>query len=252
MYFLVARSLSPTDPYFVSTTDQPADLVGQRFERGRGDTGDWTPVSESIIFALDVSRVPPQSQTTAPTSAARILRIEPEVRDIRLRPGDEILLAIRVYGRQNIRDDSLADERPVSWDTDGAGRFSGDTHGIVVAFRAPVVSGNYEIKATASGCYPKQSDETEVEAEARCTAVFTMRVLRDRGSVVETPEPRNPAGNIPVVIPGADGTQHAVFTPKEGGSAVGGSCTFEAPPGAVEDLEYIGIAAEETDAEHGS
>ena len=96
MYFLVARSLSPTDPYFVSTTDQPADLVGQRFERGRGDTGDWTPVSESIIFALDVSRVPPQSQTTAPTSAARILRIEPEVRDIRLRPGDEILLAIHV------------------------------------------------------------------------------------------------------------------------------------------------------------
>ena len=59
-----------------------------------------------------------------------------------------------------------------------------------------------------------------------------------------TPVPVNPAGQIPVVIPGGDGTQHSVFTPEEGGEAVSpdGSCTLNMPVGAVPNGEYVGAA----------
>ena len=59
-----------------------------------------------------------------------------------------------------------------------------------------------------------------------------------------TPVPVNPAGQIPVAIPGGDGTQHSVFTPEEGGEAVSpdGSCTLNVPVGAVPNGEYVGAA----------
>ena len=217
------------------------------------------------------------SSVTAPTTVERareqdirrreltrsqlIRRIEPEITEVRIRAGDEVRLAIEVYGRQNIRDDSLADDWPIDWfATNGAGSFEevkdGNSNGqpddIVVAYTAPDVPGRYTITAYASGCLDQQPDETEEDAEARCSATFSIRVLRAStvAPAVDVSEPRNPTGQIPMVIPGADGTQHAVFTPIEGGTVTSEICGFEAPRGAVHDSEYIGVAVETiTDAQ---
>ena len=92
--------------------------------------------------------------------------------------------------------------------------------------------------------------DTECNAKhGTCSAEFNIRVRRPRSidTTVDISEPVNPTGQIPIVIPGADGTQHAVFTPVEGGSVKSGSCTFEAPSGAINDNEFIGIAVQTTD-----
>ena len=106
--------------------------------------------------------------------------------------------------------------------------------------------------ASVHDCLGRRVGETDESVEARCSAEFSIRVLRSVRSVTTpTAVPVNPAGPIPVVIPGEDGTQHSVFTPEEGGEAesADGACTLRVPVGAVANGEYVGAAIAELEGD---
>ena len=165
--------------------------------------------------------------------------IQPNVTSITLSPSDSVRLSTNIFGQQDILDNSLAENLTFEWDLDGT-TIEGDGHEI--EFTLPESPGRYTVTATLP--------DTECNAKhGTCSAEFNIRVRRPRSidPAVDVSEPVNPAGQIPIVIPGADGTQHAVFTPVEGGSVKSRSCTFEAPSGAINDNEFIGIAVQTTD-----
>ena len=165
--------------------------------------------------------------------------IQPNVTSITISPSDTVRLSTNIFGQQDILDNSLAENLTFEWDLDGT-TIDGDGHEI--EFTAPESPGRYTVTATLP--------DTECNAKhGSCSVEFNIRVRRPRSvdPAVDVSEPVNPAGQIPIVIPGADGTQHAVFTPVEGGSVKSGSCTFEAPSGAINDNEFIGIAVQTTD-----
>ena len=188
------------------------------------------------FFALTAINPVLAGSAGAPKLASHI---QPNVTSITLSPSDTVRLSTNIFGQQDILDKSLAENLTFEWDLDGT-TIDGDGHEI--EFTAPESPGRYTVTATLP--------DTECNAKhGSCSAEFNIRVRRPRSvdPAVDVSEPVNPAGQIPIVIPGADGTQHAVFTPVEGGSVKSGSCTFEAPSGAINDNEFIGIAVQTTD-----
>ena len=205
------------------------------------------------VLDMTISEAPPEPPRII--GPASVLRVEPGIRSVSVRAGEEVQLSVEVYGRQDIRDDALVDGAPLTWSaSDGSFREAdvsernGLPDDVRVYYTAPDASGRYTVTASASDCLVRRDDESEEAAQARCNAIFDVRIVRPSRVDAEKPVPRNPEGPIPVVIPGPDGTQHGVFTPEDGGSISDEACSFSLPPGAVNDLEYIGVAVDSDQA----
>ena len=202
-----------------------------------------------------------------PTSDVRILRIESAIRGVHLRPGDPVRLSIQVYGRQDIRDDSLGDRSGITfeWDTidpnsDGPRNFgeireaptsnsqrptNGSPDDRRVLHIAPPEPGRYRIRAALDvgpECLSPREHETEQDAINRCTAVFEIIVKRGSADQPTPVPPRNPDGPIPPIIVDDQGTNYEVFTPEDGGEFTSGKCELKIPQGSVNNDEVIGIA----------
>ena len=275
-YFIVLQKTDtvapPIDP--AVTTSQAEDAGGGsgwqlsdvRLSRPADQTGPWTQAEVAghpELLMVDIGgfeRVPPATPTPPRPSFSKVLRIEPGVSSVALGGGGAVRLEIKVYGRQDLPDQSLAGSGDVTWRIEGEGTLvepdvpsrNGEVDDISVLYIAPDTAGRHTITASVHDCLGRRAGESDDEVEARCSAEFSIRVLRGvRPASAPTPVPVNPAGPIPVVIPGGDGTQHSVFTPEEGGEAesADGSCTLRVPVGAVPNGEYIGAANSTLDAE---
>ena len=172
-----------------------------------------------------------------------------------------MVLEIDVYGRQDILDPALAEGVAIEWSVDRGTEAlieadPPDRIGTSVVFVAPEIAGRYLVKAAIAdaSCLSARDEETERAAEIRCQAEFEITVLRRISRTVDpTRVPVNPAGAIPIVISGADGVQHAVFTPEDGGSATSPleECTLDVPSGSVQNREIIGAALDSTEVDAG-
>ena len=275
-YFIVLQKTDtgapPIDP--AVTTSQAEDAGGGsgwqlsdvRLSRPADQMGPWTQAEvaeHSELLMIDIGgfeRVPPATPTPPRPSFSKVLRIEPEIRGVNMRAGDAVLLEIQVYGRQDLPDQSLVGSGDVIWRIEGEGTLrepdapnsNGEVDDISVLYIAPDAAGRHTITASVHDCLGRRAGESEEAVDARCSAEFSIRVLR----VVRaesTPEvaPVNPAGTIPIVIPGDDGTQHSVFTPEEGGEteSADGSCALRVPIGAVPNGEYVGAAVSVAEGE---
>ena len=223
----------------------------------------WVPRSFRALPPPIV--IPPK-----PTADVRILRIEPTIRGVTLDAGQTVRLDVAVYGRQDIRDDSLADRQNISFDwtsespagqTDtGNGHFeeavsasdardrNGAADDIEVLYTASDTPGNYVVTASLEPgveCLGKRDGETDEDAQERCSAEF--EVTARRAHLVDpTPiPPRDPAGDLPNVIVDDDGTNYEVFTPEGGGEFSTDKCSLKIPNGAVNDMEVIGVSVME-------
>ena len=192
----------------------------------------------------------------SPTRPATILRIEPDIRSVMLRPREVALLEVDVYGMQNILDNSLAEQeidgvKPnFVWSEDNnEGSFSaipGETRINLrqVMYTGPDDIGPYRVTVNiphSAGCLGARKGETEEEALARCTATFGIKVLRPPRELEETAPPVNPKGEIPAILTDSGGTAYAVFTPVDGGMFIDDRISFKAGPDAVPDGEFIGV-----------
>ena len=227
----------------------------------------WVPrefrVAPSDIIPLPIGPSP----TPPPLVYPDILRIEPAIRGLFLRPGEEARLGVEVYGRQDIRDDALGDSSEVTfeWNAEDMMEQSGPGNGEFaesvrlgnnrerngrpddprVLYTAPSDPGRYRVRVALQvgpECLGAREGETEQDAVERCTAMFDVRVLRRSIEPSPSPEPVDPEGEIPDIIVDEDGRNYEVFTPEGGGEFIAGECTFKAPRGAVNDHEVIGVS----------
>ena len=210
---------------------------------------------------------PPVETDSSPVSRARILRIEPSITGVHLNGGDDVVLGVEVYGRQDIRDHSLGDPPGITFEWDlrtsdagssprtgtfeeslpsGAGRNpNGVADDIEVLFKAPELPGSYTVKSSlepGDECLGKREGETDEDVEERCWAVFEVTVRRPVAREPTPVPPRNPTGEIPAVIVDDAGTNFEVFTPEGGGEFITEKCSFKIPNGAVNDMEVIGVS----------
>ena len=252
------------DPFYFDLDVVPGQTHEYRVRavNDREQSGPWSGSVEGTV---------PQVVTAPlPTGPVRILRIEPSISDVSLRGGDLVRLAVEVYGRQDLRDDSLGDRSDVTfdWTLEEFGAQPGGTVGRLVGpessnndrtrtstldgrrvlYIAPDSPGRFRITVSlepGTECLPKQSFETEEEAQERCTAVFEITALRSSEVETATLNPRNPAGAIPPVLADSEGFQYEVFTPVNGGAFVHESASLTAGAGAVPDYEMIGLRISE-------
>ena len=272
-YFVVVEKTDASAPEIdpAVTTSQTEDtrsdsgwqLGDVRLSRPADQTGPWdqAEVAEhGEVLMVDIGgfeRAPPATPTPLRPSFSKVLRIEPGVRSVSINAGEAVMLEIKVFGRQDLPDQSLVESGDVAWRIDGEGTLrepdvpssNGVVDDVAVLYIAPPAqdqtAGRHTITASVHDCLGRRVGETDESVEARCSAEFSIRVLRSVRSVsAPTAVPVNPAGPIPVVIPGEDGTQHSVFTPEEGGEAesADGACTLRVPVGAVANGEYVGAA----------
>lgn len=216
---------------------------------------------------------PPPTPTPAPIVWPKVLRIEPSIRGVSLRPGEPAHIDVEVYGRQDIRDDSLGDSPEVTFDWNawnlhqqsglGSGEFAESLHlgkdrernGAAddrrVLYTAPAEPGRYRVRAAlepGAECLGAREFETAQDAVDRCTAVFDVTVLRDPVQASPSPEPIDPEGDIPDIIVDEDGRNYEVFTPGNGGEFVTEKCSLKIPAGAVNNMEVIGVSAVELES----
>ena len=194
-------------------------------------------------------------------SVARIGRIEPSIRSVKLSAGDEVSLSVEVWGRQGLLDNGLADKAPsdgrpeIVWSSSGDGTFAegrvraewrdGVANDREVTFVAPSNPGTVTVTASladSAECLAQQEDETPEDHEVRCSAEIEVTVVRRATAPIIVTAPVNPAGVIPVTLSDDDGVAYAVLTPVEGGSFVGDGYSLEAGAGAVSNGEYIGVS----------
>ena len=223
----------------------------------------WVPPS------LRGSAVVPTSGLR-PTANVKILRIEPAIRSAVIRPGKPVRLSTHVFGRQDIRDDSLGDRPGITFDwqtfnpqSDEPAIFGqileapsnnslrpadgspDERRALHIAASEP---GVYRIKAVlnpGTECMPARRGESKQDAVERCSAIFEITVNRISPDQ-PTPEPaRNPEGDIPPIIVDDQGTNYDVFTPEQGGETETVRCSLRLPPGAVNNGEVIGITLAE-------
>ncbi len=212
----------------------------------------------------------PDRSAYLPTANLRILRIEPTIRGVALNAGQTVRLDVAVYGRQDIRDDSLADRQNISFDwtsespagqtNTGNGHFeeavsasdardrNGAADDIEVLYTASDTPGRYVVTASLEPgveCLGIRDGETDEDAQERCSAEF--EVTARRAHIVDpTPiPPRDPAGDLPNVLADDDGTNYEVFTPEGGGEFSTDKCSLKIPNGAVNDMEVIGVSITE-------
>ena len=177
-----------------------------------------------------------QGPKLLPTSDARILRIAPTISSVTVGSGDQVRLAVDVYGAQDIFDNSLGDGIAFDWgDGDAGGDFDGE--GRDVTYTAPERSGTFTVTVAA----PSESCRAPLTDEGRCAATFEIKVRRSSAAVEPTPAPSNPAGAIPSILTDPDGNQYEVFTPEGGGTFTGETSSLKAGPGAVPNGEVVGL-----------
>ena len=86
---------------------------------------------------------------TIPKSVARVLGLEPSIRDVAINPGRTVRFGVDVYERQDLLDNGLAKSVFILWgDEHVGGTFSGT--GRQVEYTAPETPGNYTIIARVS------------------------------------------------------------------------------------------------------
>ena len=192
-------------------------------------------VSGLPALAPEPDPAPSPTSTPAVAGLTRVLRIELNVRSVAVHRGDVVNLRPIIYDHQGIVDDSLADSVNLTWeDGDAGGSFEKDGYG--VWYTAPEDPAEFTVSATvdADQCF---GDENQCRAEIQ----FKVRRF--------TPEPYFSLFDpILSVIQGRDGTIYEVLTPQEGGTYTGDGFRFSAPPGAVENGEFIGINLRKDDA----
>ena len=194
-------------------------------------------------------------------SSSRISRIEPGISSITMEPGDEALLWVDVYGRQDVLDNALADRDPsagrpsFSWSTSGQGSFeeadiksewrNSQPDDREVIFVAPDRPGTLTIEASLpseNDCQGQQSEETVEEATARCSATLTVRVKRSSVDLV-VPTPTgdgSPDGLTPPLEP-RNPTPFDVTKPEDGGTIFSNGGYVEIDKGTVVRGQFIWI-----------
>ena len=212
---------------------------------------------------------PPPPPRPKPSASIKILRIEPDMRGVVLSAGEQVRLGVKIYGRQDVRDDVIGDMPDITfeWITLDArsqnGTENGDFTGIVgpgnnrepniapygrrAVYTAPNQPGTYRVSAKldiGTECLPARDGETEQEAIERCTASFEITVKRNSPTEPTPQPPVDPDGAIPLLLTDADGNQYEVFTPVGGGTFIGEDVTLSAEPGAVPNGEIIGVRAQ--------
>ena len=180
-----------------------------------------------------------RSNYTIPKSTTRVLRLEPTIRGIATNPGSTVRLAVDVYGRQDLLDNSLADSVFIIWDDEHVGgTFTGT--GRRVEYTAPETPGNYTIIARVS------SKQCFGDFE-QCTAHFQLKVNRKASVDTASVQPVNPTGVIPSILTGDDGTAYEVLTPVGGGQYIGDGFNLTAPASAVQNGEFIGVSIQQAE-----
>ena len=243
-----------------SDSDDGWRLEDVRLSRQADLTGPWDQAEEveehDEVLMVEIggfARAPLATPTPPRPSFSKVLRIEPGIRSVSINAGETVTLEIEVFGRQDLPDQSLVDSGDVAWRVEGEGTLvesdapssNGEVDDVAVQYIAPDAAGRHTVTASVHDCLGKRVGETDESVETRCSAEFSIRVLRRAGAdSAPTPVPANPAGPVPIVIPGEDGTQHSVFTPEEGGETESpdGACTLSVPVGAVANGEYVGAA----------
>ena len=225
---------------------------------------DDAPEASVVQTVFTTSDVPEGSTFTGGGGGSRggkILRIEPSITSVTVKPGTEVTLSVQVWGRQNLLDNGLTDRAPsdgrpdFTWFSDAGGSFSESDiradwrNGLAddreVRFTAPSNPGSFVIKASlddAFDCLATQDGETADDADARCSAEIEVTVRRTAYVAPEATVPVNPSGPIPEVLADTDGVAYAVFTPVDGGSFLGDGYWVTVEAGAVADGEYIGLS----------
>ena len=199
---------------------------------------------------------PTPTQVPAPSDEpATILRIEPDIESISIRVGNKVRLSIRVFGIQNQRDDSLADDAGVTmeWISDGGGTFAesappgadpnGEPDDRKVLHTVPDTPGTYNVTARLDR--PSECAGTEEQCSASIKIIATRSI---EIAPSPTPVPCNISGNIPSAIADSKGVQYSVLTPADGGTFTGddgGEIT--ASVNAVAGCAYIGIRIDKSD-----
>ena len=167
-----------------------------------------------------------------------ISRIEPTIRGVTLQGGEDVRLAIEVYGVQNVLDNSLLDNITLVWDDNDAGG-SFDGTGEKVVYTAPSVPGSYNVTASLIPNYCKEDPTTD---ETECSASFDVTVRRPSAPQPEDEAPVNPSGEIPTILIDSDGNQYEVFTPVEGGTFdPDAGYRISAESGDVPNGELVGV-----------
>ena len=210
---------------------------------GRAATSVELERYQLVLTALDDLRF---SDSSAPVD---IFRIEPNVRTISIRTGDEVRLSVHVYGGQDKRDDSLADADSVSfaWSSDGGGSFSesapagresnGETDDRKVLHTVPDTPGTYKVTASLDGSACAGSED-------QCKAEFTIIASRSVSVALSpTAVPCVLSGTVPSVLSDSSNIQYSVFTPADGGLFLSDEdgADVTAGAGSVPGCEYIGV-----------
>ena len=216
---------------------------------------DYTPPTMSE----EATHTPTPSLDPAPGKSPQILRIEPNIQSQILSAGSSVKLQLRIFGIQNQRNDSLADdaspaEVSFEWSSsDPAGQFTESTNHEIrrnqqpddrtALYTASDIAGEYNI--TAELDRPDECAGTEEE----CKATFNITINPKITAPNPTQQARARESNahqqcqlpgVPEVIADKDGNQYAVFSRSDGGQFSGEGTSIRMPPGAMRRCEYIG------------
>ena len=179
-------------------------------------------------------------------------KIQPTIREVSVLAGQQVRLAVDIYGRQDDLNNDLANDAAVvfrwSENPSGGGTFGSPSSDRRVSYTAPSLPGTYTVTAEAQPdgvCAGHHNSRTTITAADRapCIATFTIRVSRAPGTAEPPAEPVNPAGLIPTSLTDNDGVAYAVFTPVDGGTFTGEGITVTAIKGAVPDGQLLGVSA---------
>ena len=219
----------------------------QRPERLCADSGDialnsWILLPGTTFAGAFCGGRPDADEDSDDGSPARIARIEPGISNLKARPGDSIAIEVNIYGRQGIQDQKLADQVTFEW-KEGDRVLEGT--GASIIYSVPSNPGTYLITASLE---PGTECHGSGDPDTNCTASFSVQALRSSTAPEPTPEPVNPAGDIPTILVDSNGNQHEVFTPVEGGRFTDGVSSLAAGPGAVPNGDVVGLRADDAGA----
>ncbi len=181
----------------------------------------------------------------------RISKLAPSATNLKLRPGDKVVLSVKVYGVQNVGDDSLGAGVLFDW-SDDAGQLAREEGLTTYTYTAPGTPGSYTVTARVAGTVNEGvediTDCAPSDPSVGCSAMFDIRVVRPFGIPSDDTPEVNPDGDIPEILTDAQGNQYEVFTPEEGGAFNGDGFTITAKRGDVPNGEIIGVRMEDSGA----
>ena len=210
------------------------------YDPGAGNVAACGTTDSFSLFVPAVVEIASGGSTGA-GALERISRIEPAIRSVTVSSGDRVQLSFDIYGRQKILDNNLAEGHVFTWDDgDAGGGFETTDESNTIIYTAPERPGTHTVTATSPTGACLSGDDAE-ENDDRCTAKFTITVRRTSAVPEERPAPENPVGEIPPVLVDAEGRQYEVLTPEEGGRFEGEGYSIIGPPGAVPNLEIVGV-----------